>query len=155
VSLRILSAGLFLLALPLAGLAQDDADEQARAAVHQFMKCFKAKDLDGVMAVVQAPWFHKGQRIIRNREEVREAFQGLFAKKEDLDMIRYDIKTVIAYEAVREAMNDDERMLIDQVLTKSDRVLLLQLEKPNKAKEIVVLLVAVKQGEAKVVGLKS
>lgn len=154
-SLRIFSTAFVVLATPLLSLAQDDADEQAKAAAHQFMKCFKAKDLNGVMAAVQAPWFHKGQRIIRNREEVREAFQGLFAKKEDLDMLRYEIKIVIAYEAIRDAMNDDERKLVDQVLTKTDRVLLLQLDKPDKTREIVVLLVAVKQGEAKVVGLKT
>jgi len=155
VSLRLYSAGLLLLTLPLVTLAQDDADEQAKAAAHQFMKCFKAKDLDGVMTTVQAPWFHKGQRIIRNREEVREAFQGLFAKKEDLGTIKYEIKTVLAYDAIREAMNDEERKLIDEVLAKTDRVLLLQLEKPNMAREIVVLLVSLKQGEAKVVGLRT
>ncbi len=152
---RILVLPLFLVAVPLSAAAQTDPDDRAKAAVQQFMKAFKAKDLDGVMATVTTPWYHKGEKIIRNRDELRQAFQGLFEKKkDDLEELHYEIKTVIAYDAVREAMNDQERQLIDQVLTKTDRVLLIQIEKP-KMREIVVLMVSLKQGEAKVVGLKS
>jgi hypothetical protein len=143
-----------LVGFPLTGGAQDEPDEQAKVAVHQFMKSFRTKDIDGLMSSVDVPWFHKGEKIVRDRDEVRHSFQALFAKKDDLDSIRYEIKTVIAYEAVREAMNDDERKLIDQVLNKTDRVILLQIDKP-KNKEIVVLLVSFKDGAAKVVGLKT
>jgi len=154
-SFRLFGPTLALFAASLTGVAQDDSDEQAKAVVHQFMKAFKAKDLDGVMSAVTTPWYHKGQKIIRNSEEVRQAFQRLFGnKKEDLEELHYEIKTVVAYETVREAMNDQERQLIDQVLSKSDRVLLIQIDKP-KMKEIVVLMVTVKAGEAKVAGLKS
>jgi hypothetical protein len=145
----------FLLLVPLSSTAADDSDEQAKAAVHQFMKVFKAKNLDGVMAAVTTPWYYKGEKILRNREEVRQAFQRLFDnKKDDLDNFKYEIKTVIAYGAVRDAMNEQERQLIDQVLSKTDRVLLIRIEKP-KMSEVVVLMVTIRESEAKIAGLKS
>ncbi len=141
-----------VLALALAAFAEDKTDEQAKEAANQFMKAVKARDIDAVMKTVQVPWFHNGKKVIKERDELKQEFGKLFEKR-DFAGLNYEIKQVVSYDSVRKKVNDKERELLDEVVGKDDRVVLVVLD--NKMKEErVTLLVKQREGKAAVVGLR-
>jgi hypothetical protein len=149
-----------LLALGLTALGGEEPAQEkdpAEAVVTTFMTAFKDKQLDPLMATVAVPWFHNGKTILRDQPAVRQAFETLFAKQKDTSKIVFAIKKVVPYETIRDAMNDEERGQLDQVMGASDRAVLLVMANPARQKppETVVVLVRVKDGQGKVVGIKN
>lgn len=144
---------LCVLVLPLTLGAEEPADKSAGETVEKFMAAVKSKDLDAVMQTVEVPWFHKGDEIIKERSELKKEFDSLFTKRDFKDL-KFEIKKIAAFSAVREKTMGDERKLLDEVLTGDDRVVLLEIETEKKGKEKLILLVKVKEGKGKVVGIR-
>jgi hypothetical protein len=143
-------AGVLLILAP--ARAEDKADQQAREAVNQFMKAVKSRKIDDVMKTVQVPWFHEGKRVIKDRDELKQEFEKLFEKR-DFAGLTFEIKDVASYGSVRTKVNEKERELLDQVVEKEDRVVLITLDSKMK-EEKITLLVKERQGKAAVVGLR-
>ena len=106
-----------------------------------------------MLKTVEVPWFHKGDEIIKGREELRKEFESLFAKRDFKDL-KFEIKKTAAYSSVRDKTMGEERKLLDEVLSGDDRVVLLEIETEKKGKEKLILLVKLKDGQGKVVGIK-
>jgi hypothetical protein len=144
---------LCLLALPLALADEDKSDKSSREVVDQFMKATQKSDLGAVLKVVDVPWFHQGDRVIEKRDDLQKEFDLLFKKKNFADL-KFELKRLVPYSEVRSKSMPEERQLLDAVLTANDRVALVQVDTEKKGKENIVLLVRLKDGQAKVVGIK-
>lgn len=144
-----------LLPLPAGGHAEDsEADKQAKQAVDKFFAALKAKDIDAVMKTVDVPWFHDGRRILRDAKDLKAELEQLL-KSKDLTNLSYEIRQVISYAEVRGDLDDTTRNLGDEVLDKAqdDRVVLLSVKNPKPEK--LILLVRIRKGEARIVGLQN
>jgi hypothetical protein len=136
-------------------VAQENAEDLARSAVDRFMKAFKAKDLPSLMDTVDVPWFHQSEKIIRDRAELEKAYRQLFEKSKDVSKLNYAIKVVSRYQEVRGKTSEEEQKLLDGVILADDRVVLIEIDQPARKKETVVLLVRIREGKARIVGLKN
>lgn len=147
-----LAIGAFAL-LPIFSVGDHSADDRVREAAQRFMSAFKSKDVAAIVKAAAVPWFHDGKRIIKNHDELAKEFQQLFDKKTDFSSLRFEIRHVVSYRTIREKTPPEERKLLDQVVTADDWAVLLSMERPERKKETIVLLVRSRGGETKVVGI--
>lgn len=146
-------SALVLLAIVVTSLpAADKAEDQAKKVVGEFVTAVRGKDIDGLMKVVDVPWFHDGKKVIRERDELKKEFQEIF-KKKDFATATYEVKEINRFGDVQGELNEQQRELLKGVMEKDDLVVTITLALGEK-KDDVHLGVRFRKGEAKIVGLK-
>ncbi len=166
--------GVILMAAALMGFAglragekKDQTAEEAAKVAQLFENALWAKDLDAVLKVVDVPWYdnllddnmRKG-RVIRDREQLKKAFAKGFEHIEAPVKVNLEVKDNFTYAQVLEKFGDqldrDERKRWDEVLRKKDRVLnvLWSTGGRSPARGRIVIMVAFRKGQAKVVGMR-
>jgi hypothetical protein len=156
---RLLStAAAMLLLSSFAGPSQadDSTDKLAKDAVEQILKAYKASDINAIMEAVEVPWFHNGKEVIKDREQLKREFHKELSREKDRAALQHKITDCVSYKTVRDKLRDEERKLADEVVKEDDRVLLVRIGK-DVAKDQgdkVAFLVRIRDGKAKVVGLK-
>jgi len=141
-----------LLAWPAGALAQEKNEKLARQAAEEFLKAVKAEDLDATMKAVDVPFFMDGQRNIKDRDELRKEFASIYDKK-DLTQIAFEVKEVHAFEKFQDKFSEKDRELLKEVAGKGDFIVHVEIATPGK-KEAVALVVRLRDGKAKVAGLR-
>lgn len=124
----------------------------------KFYEAFENKDLDGLIETIEAPWYHDGKAVLHSKDEVKAEFKALLDRRRDVKGRKTaDVKGVHCYHTVRDRISPNDRKLLDQVVKEDDYVVLVVLkdEQNPKVTENVVVLVRVKDGAAKVVGVKN
>ena len=139
--------------------ARKKIEKLATDVVVKFYEAFESRDLDALIAMVEVPWFHDGKTILLTKDDIRSEFKALLAKRRDVKERKVpDVKAVLTYGSVRQRTDPSDRKLLDQVLREDDNLALVML-KPEPGKtgttENVVVLVKIKDGVAKVVGVKN
>jgi hypothetical protein len=139
--------------------ARKKLEKLASEAVVKFYEAFEGRDLDALLIAVETPWFHDGKTVLSTKEDVRNEFKVLLAKRRDVKQRKVaDVKAVFDYGAVRQRTDPADRRLLDQVVKEDDQLVLVVL-KPEPGKpgttENVVVLVKIREGVAKVVGVKN
>jgi hypothetical protein len=137
-------------------LAADSPDMLAKKAVEQLLKAYKASDINGIMEAVDIPWFHNAKEVIKDREPLKREFHKELGREKDRAALKHVIDNVVSYKSVREKLREEERKLADEVIQPDDRVLLVRIGKEvdGGQGDKVAFLVRIKEGKAKVVGLK-
>jgi hypothetical protein len=152
-----------LLNSPPSGDEQDGPTKKyhklAQGVTAKFYDAFDQRDLEGLLALVDVPWYHDGKAVLHDKAEIHAEFKSLLEKRRDVKIRKIpDIKAVLPYSAVRERTDPNERKWLDQVIQDQDLLVLVML-KPEAGKigtiENVVALVKIRGGIAKVVGLKN
>jgi hypothetical protein len=124
----------------------------------RFYESFENRDLDVLMNTVEAPWYHDGKAVLHSKGEVRAEFKALMEKRRDVKGRKVaDVKGVHCFHTVRERISPNDRKLLDQVVKDDDYLVLVVLksEADPKVTENIVVLVRVKDGSARVVGIKN
>jgi hypothetical protein len=136
--------------------AGEPPDTLARKAVEKLLKAYKGSDIEGIMDAVETPWFHNGKEVFRERDQLKREFHRELSREKDRAGMQHRITDCHPYKAVREKLREDERKLADEVLKEDDRVLLVRMGKvvAGEQGDRVVFLVRIRDGQAKVVGLK-
>lgn len=129
------------------------AEETVRSAVTAFLEAVKRHSSEAVMKTVDVPWFHMGEEILKDREQLKKEFDVLFRRRSFSDL-RFEILRTAAYEVVRERTSPEERKMLDAVLAPKDYIVLVGVEGPDSKDRKIVLLVRITGAEGKVVGLK-
>jgi tyrosyl-tRNA synthetase len=154
----VATAGAIFLFVTLteAGRADDAVDKLAKEAVEQILKAYKASDINAIMATVDTPWFHSGKEVIKDREQLKREFHKELSREKDRAGLQHKITDCMAYKTVRDKLKGEEQKLADEVLTEEDRVLLVRIGKDvtGDQGDKVAFLVRIRDGKAKVVGLK-
>lgn len=139
--------------------ARKKIEKLATDVVVKFYEAFESRDLDALIATVEVPWFHDGKTLLLTKDDIRAEFKALLAKRREVKERKVpDVKAVLTYGSVRQRTDPADRKLLDQVLQEDDNLALVIL-KPEPGKtgttENVVVLVKVKDGVAKIVGVKN
>ena len=135
----------------------DDAQDMlAKKAFEQFMQAYKASDIEALMEAVDTPWFHNAKEVIKDREQLKREFHKELGREKDRAGLQHRITDCVAYKTVREKLREEERKLAEEVLKEDDRVLLVRIGKvvTGDQGDKVAFLVRIRDGKAKVVGLK-
>lgn len=136
--------------LLLLAQAQDKGDVQAREAVEKFMKAIKAEDLDALMKVCDVPFFQDGQKIIKDRDELKKEFAKVFQDK-DLTQLSFEIKEVHLFDKIGAKLNEKDRELLKEVIGKEDRVVLVDVKVGDRGDKAAIM---VRAKDGLVVGLR-
>jgi hypothetical protein len=131
----------------------------AKDAAVKFYESFEGRDLDRLLAIVDAPWYHDGKAVLADKADIAYEFKTLLEKRRSLTIRKVpDVKAVLAYGMVRARTDEKDRKMLDQVIREDDFLVLVML-KPEMGKpgatENVVVIVKVRDGIAKVVGVKN
>jgi hypothetical protein len=158
-----------LLLVMFCGPAQGDGHDQCNHldkktvkltsdATARFYEAFENRDLEALVATVDAPWYHDGKAVLHSKDEIRAEFKALLEKRRDVKGRKIaDVKGVHCFHTVRERISPNDRKLLDQVVKDDDYLVLviLRSESNPKVTENIVVLVRVKDGAARVVGIKN
>jgi hypothetical protein len=152
----VLSAALLVVVFLPPLHADDSPDMLAKAAVEQLLKAFKASDINAIMEAVDTPWFHNGKELIKEREQLKREFHKELSRDKDRAGLQHKITDNVTYKSVREKLREEERKLADEAIKEDDRVLLVRIGKDVSGDQgdKVAFLVRIRDGKAKVVGLK-
>jgi hypothetical protein len=163
------AAGLFA-AGHLASAAQgaDKNAELAKKAVEAFADGVVAKNIKALMQVVDVPWCDNlnmdgSKLIVKNDEknpELKNRLEKLIGGSMEIPAkVVVEFKMILTYDKLLEkfgkGLPESERKILDQVLKKTDYILGVAIKSP--AGEVLVelsFLVAVRDGKAKIVGLR-
>lgn len=127
----------------------DKADTQAKKTAERFLKAMKAEDVQGILKVVEVPFFLDGKKVIKNREVLKNSFASIFAKK-DLTQIEYEIKEVQTCATFQEKMSEKERKMLNEVLNKNDRIVIITV----KPRQRLAVMVRIRDGKPFVAGIR-
>jgi len=139
--------------IPIAAGPDEKTDDLAMKVTSKFLKAIIAKDREGLMMVCDVPWYDDAARkIISKIDDLRKDWQKKL-EKIDRSKSTFRIKEILTYEAARKTP-DEQRVgkLLDQVLDKQDRVVMVELRE-GKERFQVTVLVRLRKGMAKVVGM--
>jgi hypothetical protein len=134
--------------------AEPDADALAKQAAEQFDKALLAKDVDGVMAVVDVPFCWDFLRApIRDRDALRAEFIETF-KEKDYAGIQFTVAEAVTYAdfVPKVAKHKELKEALDTVVGPKDRVVAI-IDPADKKQEKEYLAVRIIGGKAKVVGI--
>jgi hypothetical protein len=138
--------------------AQESAaktDAQAKEAVVQFFKAFKAKDIDILMKAVDVPFCREGGKNIDKRGDLKLFFsKALEVRDPSKDTITVKLVTTLPkLEASEGKFTDDERKAVEAALGKDHRVVKVEWDRGGDGKHKALIRVRLQKGKAKVVGI--
>jgi hypothetical protein len=139
--------GVFLSLSASSVAVQDQKAEKAKEIHGQFVKAIKAKDLDGMMKLVDVPRIGFSKEVIRDEKDLKKALKSFLDSIEDPAKVKADIKEVLSYATFREKFKDKKevlKLLNALKLTNDDRVIV----EANAA-----IVIRIRDGKAKVVGV--
>jgi len=134
--------------------ADDEADKKVREAATEFMNALKSESVEGVMKVADVPFYEDGHQVIAERDGVEKLVRELFEKEDDLGSIKFEITKIHAIENVREKFSEPKRELLKGVMADGDRVVQFKVEHDGQTEDGFLVLVRVREGMAKVVGVE-
>ena len=133
--------------------ADEEADQKAREAATDFLNALKAESIEGVMKVVDVPFYEDGDSVHKERDGVEKLVRELF-EKEELGGVKFEVVKVHSFAAVREKFSEPKRELLKDVLTDGDRVVQFKIDHDGQTDEDFLVFVRLREGTAKVVGVE-
>jgi WD40 repeat protein len=136
---------------------QASLDDEAKDTATAFVKAVNAKDLKALLPLCDVPWFDAndddGDRIIAKRADLNKDWEKKLAKVNTGPKATIRVKEIWTYEKARKTADDEKRRkLLDQVLAKEDRVVHVEVEERGRRFQVTVL-VRLRGGKGKVVGI--
>jgi hypothetical protein len=133
-------------------LAADKPEDQAKAAVEQFVKAVKAKDVDAVMKVAAVPWWAGGNDVIDSADGLKTYLKVKLGARENAERIPSEVLRVERWDKFprREKLGPEAMKKVDEVVGKDGLVVTMGKE----GKGVGAILVRVEGGKAKVVGVE-
>lgn len=139
-------------AVPTPGSANDPA----LRVLTQFLNAVQSGSLDDVLPHIDVPWFMDGKLVITDPEELKNEFHGLLTRRKGKPRATCTVKRDLPYGEVRTRFEDVERRMLDRVLVETDRMFLVAIDNGKDPRpETVVVFVRVRDGQARVVGIKN
>ena len=150
--MRSLAVGLLFAFAAAPASAADKNEDKAKEAAVAFLKAIKAKDVDAVMKASAAPFAHRegGEiGVIKDEAELKKWVKGKLDELKDADKVPTDVDKVVPFSELKEKINDEaERKKVEDVIGKDGFVALIEVDG-----KMVVILVKMKDGKGKVVGI--
>lgn len=128
----------------------DKLDAQAKAIALEFLKALKAEDVGAVMKLVETPFFWDGKENVADREELKRQWVAAFDLKKLME-IEYEVKETVALADLEVGLGSKGRELLNQVLDKTDRIVIMSLTVGSR-KDGIAVMVRLREGQANVAG---
>jgi hypothetical protein len=126
-------------------------DALAEEAVKEFHKALVAKDVDGVLAVSDVPFYWAPEEPRVDRERLRTLLKKLFRDK-DYTGAKHTIVETTTYGELAPTLDKKQKDALDQVALHKDRVVFVK-DAASGSEKVSPSLVRVRDGKAKVIGM--
>lgn len=153
---QLLTAALLAGLVVSSAAAADKDEDKAKEAAVAFLKALKAKDAATALKLCDVPFILDApgkDMVIEKTEELKERLTALVEKNKDPDRIPTDVLEVVPADKVREKFGKEGNKAamdtIEKVLGKSGFVVTFGRD----GKRVGGVLVTIKDGKAKVVGI--
>lgn len=129
----------------------EKADALAEEAVKQFDKALVAKDVDGVLAVVDTPFYWGPEEPPVDRDRLRKLLVKLFRDK-DFKGAKLTVVESTTYGELAPKLDKKDKDSLDKLADPKDRVVLVK-DAASGSEALSGTLVRVREGKARVIGL--
>jgi hypothetical protein len=150
--MRALAVGLLVAFVGAPAPAADKNEDKAKEAALAFLKAVKAKDKDAVMKTVAAPFAHRegGEiGVVKDEAELKTWIKGKLDELKDADKVPTELEKVVPFADLKDQIKDEaDKKKVEDVVGKDGFVAIIQADG-----KMVVILVKVTDGKAKVVGI--
>ena len=149
--MRALAVGLLFAFAAAPASAADKNEDKAKEAAVAFLKAVKAKDADAVMKASAAPFAHRegGEiGVVKDEAELKKWIKGKLDEIKDADKVPTDVEKVVPFAELKAKLEADDQKKVEEVVGKDGFVAMIEVDG-----KMVVILVRIKDGKAKVVGI--
>ena len=150
--MRSLAVGLLVAFVGSPASAADKNEDKAKEAAVAFLKAVKAKDIDAVMKASAAPFAHRegGEiTVVKDEAELKKWIKGKLDEIKDADKVPTEVEKVVPFADLKEKINDEaDKKKVEDVVGKDGFVAMIEVDG-----KMVVILVKMKDGKGKVVGI--
>lgn len=153
---KLVSALLTLLISQCLLYAEDATDKLARRTVERFFDAWRSGEVDAMLRSADLPWFHNAKEVLKDRERLKREFHKDLSREMDRSSLQLKVQQIVTYQSVRDKLREEERTLADEVVGASDRVVLAFIgrDADKNRGDKVAFLVRIKDGQARIVGLR-
>lgn len=152
---RCIVGGMTILFLVCSAKADADKDDAiARDVVERLFKAVLARDVEGLMKLIDVPWCHDAREIIMDKEKLREEFSKAFKRERDSSKDKVHIRMIATLAKFREAKKapPTRGASLGEVLGKNHRVVFIEVEHDGRFQPVWIG-VRLEKGKGKVVGM--
>jgi hypothetical protein len=132
--------------------AADKNEERARAAAGLFLKAVKAKDIDAAMRVAATPFaYRSGDKlvVIKDQDALKKWLKEKLEEIKDTEQLPTEVKSVYTFAEIKGKIRDAEQQkTIGEILGKDGFAAVFSADD-----KVIPILIRVKDGEAKIVGV--
>lgn len=149
--MRSLAVGLLVAFAASPASAADKNEDKAKEAAVAFLKAVKAKDADAVMKASAAPFAHRegGEiGVVKDEAEHKKWIKGKLDEIKDADKVPTEVEKVVPFAELKAKLEADDQKKVEEVVGKDGFVAMIEVDG-----KMVVILVRIKDGKAKVVGI--
>ena len=149
--MRALAVGLLFAFAAAPASAADKNEDKAKEAAVAFLKAVKAKDADAVMKASAAPFAHRegGEiGVVKDEAELKKWIKGKLDEIKDADKVPTEVEKVVPFAELKAKLEADDQKKVEEVVGKDGFVAMIEVDG-----KMVVILVRIKDGKAKVVGI--
>ena len=149
--MRSLAVGLLFAFAAAPASAADKNEDKAKEAAVAFLKAIKAKDVDAVMKASAAPFAHREGgdiSVIKDEAELKKWVKGKLDEIKDADKVPTDVEKVVPFADLKAKLDADDQKKVEEVVGKDGFVAMIEVEG-----KMVVILIKMKDGKGKVVGI--
>ena len=150
--MRALAVGLLVAFVGSPAPAADKNEDKAKEAAVAFLKAVKAKDVDAVMKASAAPFAHREGGdigVIKDEAELKKWVKEKLDSIADTDKVPTDVEKVVPFSELKEKIpGEDDKKKVEEVVGKDGFVATIEVDGKT-----VVILVKMKDGKGKVVGI--
>src|SRR5262245_36999617 len=151
-AMRLLAVAL-LIAFAAPVSAADKNEEKAKDTAIALLKAVKAKDIDAVMKVTAVPFAYRDgdkPKVLKEEADVKAWVKERLDELKNADKVPTEIDRITPFSELREKIKDEaDRKTLDEVIGKDGFVAFVKT--PDD--KTVAILVRIKDGKAKVVGI--
>jgi hypothetical protein len=119
----------------------------AEEVVRKFLMAAKAKDLDGLLKLADVPWYSDGNKIVKDREELRSRLKRTCVDLVNAERVPSDVLGLLRVGEFGDPFAGN-RLAIDEVATNDDWVVIV-----GENGKLGLFFVRVRAGVGKVVGV--
>ena len=149
--MRALAVGLLFAFAAAPASAADKNEDKAKEAAVAFLKAVKAKDADAVMKASAAPFAHRegGEiGVLKDEASLKKWVKGKLDEIKDADKVPTEVEKVVPFAELKAKLEADDQKKVEEVVGKDGFVAMIEFDG-----KMVVILVRIKDGKAKVVGI--
>lgn len=150
--MRLLATALLAAFAASPAIAADKNEDKAKEAAVAFLKAVKATDADAVMKLAAVPFAYRENNaitVLKKEDELKKWLKERLEEIKDADKVPTEVSEMHTFASLKDKIKDEEqRKTIEEVVGADGFIAVVSADG-----KMIPILIRVKDGKAKIVGL--